>query len=262
MPFAIAPDGTRLHYETLGQGPALILISGQAFDHHMWDEVRDDFAAHFQVIVFDHRGTGQSDKPDHADAYSTRAFAGDVIAILDALGIQRAHAYGFSMGGRIAQWLGIDHADRMLSLVLGATTPGNTHGIRRTAQADEALASGNPTALRNLLVSPEWQSQHPTWQAMMAHRARHPMPPHAQRLHYIASEMHDAWAQLPQISTPTLVIHGTQDQINVCANATLLTARIPGARQHLIDQARHGYFWEYREEASRGVIAFLAAQPG
>ena len=259
MPFATAPDGTRLCYDTLGQeqGPALVLISGQAFDHHMWDEVRDDFAAHCQVIVFDHRGTGQSDKPAQADAYSTRVFADDVIAILNALGIQQAHAYGFSMGGRVAQWLGIDHADRMLSLVLGATTPGNAHGVKRSAQADETLASGNPAALRDLMVSPEWQSQHPTWLAMMAHRAKHPMPAHAQRLHYIASELHDAWAHLPQIRTPTLVVHGTADQINVCANADLLAARIPGARQHLIEGARHGYFWEYRGTASRAVIDFM-----
>jgi pimeloyl-ACP methyl ester carboxylesterase len=259
MPFATTPDGTRLYYDTLGQGPALVLISGQAFDHHMWDEVRDDFAAHFQVIVFDHRGCGQSDKPEQAGAYSTRVFAGDVIAILDELGIQRAHAYGFSMGGRIAQWLGIDHADRMLSLVLGATTPGNAHGVKRSAQADEALASGKPSALRDMMVSPSWQSQHPEWVAMMAHRARHPMPPHAQRLHYMASEMHDAWAQLPQVNTPTLVIHGTADQINVCANAALLCARIPGARLHLVEGALHGYFWEYRDTASAAVINFIKA---
>lgn len=262
MPFATAQDGTRLYHESHGHGPALVLISGQAFDHHMWDGVRDDFvAAGFQVIVFDLRGTGQSDKPRQTD-WSTRGFAQDVIAILDELKVAKAHAYGFSMGGRVAQWLGIDHGTRLHALVLGATTPGNAHGVRRPPEADAALVAG---AFADMLVSPAWRATHPEWQAMMAERARHPMPPHAQRLHYLASEMHDAWAELPAIGVPTLVIHGSADQINLCANGELLAQRIPGARLQVIDGALHGYFWEQRAQASQVVIDFLraaSAQPG
>jgi len=258
MPFATAPDGTRLFYDTIGQGPPLVLISGQAFDHHMWDGVRDDFATRHQLIVADHRGIGHSDKPEHADAYSTRIFARDVIAILDELGVDQADVYGFSMGGRIAQWLGIAHAQRVRSLVLGATTPGNAHGVRRPPEADAILGSGKPGALQDLLVSPAWRAQHPEWQAMMAERARKPMPLHAQRLHFMASEMHETWNDLPSITAPTLVIHGTADQINVCANAPLLAQRIPHAQLHLIDGARHGYFWEHRQQASEAVSRFLA----
>lgn len=256
MPFATAQDGTRLYYDTLGDGPPLVLISGQAFDHHMWDGVREDFAAHWQVIVYDQRGTGQSDKPRQA-AWSTRGFAHDVISILDELGIARAHAYGFSMGGRIAQWLGIDHAARVGALVLGATTPGNAHGAPRSPEADAVLLSGNQTAMMDLLVPPDWRAQHPEWLAMMAHRARHPMPGHAQRLHYLASEGHDAWAHLPAIQAPTLVIHGDADDINPSANGALLAQRISGAQLHLLPGARHGYFWQARAEASQVVIDFL-----
>lgn len=261
MPFATAPDGTCLFYDTIGQGPPLVLISGQAFDHRMWNDVRDDFATRHQVIVCDHRGIGSSDKPERPDAYSTRIFAQDIVAILDALGIAQAHVYGFSMGGRVAQWLGIDHASRVSALVLGATTPGNAHGVRRPPEADAILGSGTPGALQELLVSPQWRAQHPEWQAMMAERARHPMPVFAQRLHFMASEMHETWNELPGIKAPTLVIHGTADQINVCANAPLLARRIPGAQLHLIDGARHGYFWEYREAASDAVNRFLGSVP-
>jgi pimeloyl-ACP methyl ester carboxylesterase len=258
MPFATAPDGTRLFYDTVGQGTPLVLVSGQAFDHRMWDGVRDDFASRHQVIVCDHRGIGQSGKPEQPDAYSTRIFAQDIVAILDALAIERAHIYGFSMGGRIAQWLSIAHAGRVRSVVLGATTPGNAHGVRRPPEADAVLGSGKQSALQDLLVSPSWREQHPEWVAMMAERARHPMPLFAQRLHFMASEMHETWAELPRITAPTLVIHGTADQINVSANAPLLAQRIPGAQLRLIDGARHGYFWEYREEASAAVMRFLA----
>src|SRR4051812_10351028 len=127
MPFAIARDGARISYDASGAGPPLLLVAGQASDRSLWSYVRDDFAAHHRVIVFDHRGTGESDQPEDAP-YSTRGFANDAVAVLDAAGVARAHVYGISMGGRIGQWLAIDHAARVGALVLGCTTPGNAHG--------------------------------------------------------------------------------------------------------------------------------------
>lgn len=258
--FAVAGDGARIGYEVLGAGPPLLLIAGQASDRTLWEEVRDDFAAHHQVIVFDHRGTGESDKP--TTPYSTRGFARDAIAVLDAAGVARAHVYGISMGGRIAQWLAIEHAPRLGALVLGCTTPGNAHGVRRPPAVDPELASGDPVRLWPFLVAPDWARAHP--ERLAAHEAalrRHPVPPHARRLHFQASEAHDAWERLPSITAPTLVIHGSADQINVAANAALLAARIPGAALHLIDGARHAYFWDHRIEASRVVLEFLRLHP-
>jgi pimeloyl-ACP methyl ester carboxylesterase len=76
-----------------------------------------------RVITFDHRGTGDSDKPERPE-YTTRGFAQDVITILDALSIARTHVYGASMGGRVAQMLAIDHPQRVGALVFGCITPG------------------------------------------------------------------------------------------------------------------------------------------
>ena len=64
MPFLTVPDGTRLYYEEMGAGEPLLLISGNGRDHRDWNGVRDDFADRYWVIVSDHRGTDQSDKPD------------------------------------------------------------------------------------------------------------------------------------------------------------------------------------------------------
>lgn len=98
MGFATAPDGVRLYY---GDGQrTTLLVAGQGSDHRMWQSVVADFAQDHRVIVHDHRGTGQSDKPE-APPYSTRACQRDRVAILDDLGIDRAHAYGVSMAGRI-----------------------------------------------------------------------------------------------------------------------------------------------------------------
>jgi pimeloyl-ACP methyl ester carboxylesterase len=261
MPFATASDGTRLAYEVTGDGPALLLVAGQSNDRHIWHPVRDAFAASYRVVTFDHRGTGDSGKPD-APPYTTRGFAADAIAVLDDLRIDRAHAYGMSMGGRIGQWLGIDHASRLGALVLGCTTPGNAHGVRRSPDIDPVLLSGDPVRLQPYLVTPAWAAANPgflaEWEAWVA---AHPVPPHARQLHYGASEGHDAWDQLPRITAPTLLVHGSDDELNVVANAHLLAERIPGAAVHIIPGARHLYFWDHAEEAHRVVAEFLARHP-
>ena len=261
MPFATAADGARLYFETLGAGEPLLLVSGQGNDHRGWNHVRNDFAERYQVIVYDHRGTGASDKPE-SPAYSTRSFANDVITLLDHLQLARAHVYGVSMGGRICQWLGIDHPQRIGALIMGCTTPGNAHGIRRPTQVDALMKSGDPAQLLHLLVSAHWAKLNQEFLVeLAAAHIRFPVPSYAKKLHYRASEMHDAWNLLPIIKAPTLLLHGSEDQVNLPGNSQLLQERIPGAQLQIIAGARHGYFWEFRDEASRAVLDFLARHP-
>ena len=260
MPFATSPDGTRLYFECHGTGTPLLLLAGQASDHREWDGVCADFAAHHRVILLDYRGTGQSDKPG-APAYSTRGFAQDAVAVLDQLRLDRAHAYGISMGGRVAQWLAIDHPQRLGALLLGATTPGNAHGVARDPAITDAMARGDWASLRPTLVSPSWMAEHPDFEARMASMDATPAPAFARRLHYQASEGHDSWLALDRITAPTLVLHGSNDEINVTANAALLAGRIPGAELQLIEGARHSYFEEYRDLASWRVLDFLWRHP-
>jgi 3-oxoadipate enol-lactonase len=271
MPFVTVPDGTRLYYEQLGAGKPLLLISGNGRDHTDWNGVRDDFAHQYRVIVYDHRGTGQSDMLSEPP-YSTRAFAQDAVWLLDHLGIVRAHVYGHSMGGMIGQWLGIEHAKRIGALVLGATASGNLignttpgHGVSRTAEI-EALSANPPTdprehikAILLTLYSPAWIAAHP--EMIQPTLQATPIPSSAARLHYLATKEHDAWDLLPTINAPTLVIHGSEDQRVPTANASLLAERIPGAELCIIEGGRHAYLVEFREEASRAVNEFLARHP-
>lgn len=97
---ARAQDGTAPACQRTGDGYPLVLLAGQANNHHWWDAVRADFHATHSTITLDHRGTGESDKPQ--GPYSTRQFADDVIAVLDHLGVERADVHGTSMGGRVA----------------------------------------------------------------------------------------------------------------------------------------------------------------
>jgi pimeloyl-ACP methyl ester carboxylesterase len=253
MPFTVAQDGTRIAYDVAGRGEALLLISGQSLDRTMWDRLRPALEAEFQVVVYDQRGTGASDKPH--TPYSSRGFAADAVAVLDAAGIARAHVYGFSMGGRVAQWVAIDQPDRVGALVLGATTAGGSRGLPKPADIDTALLHGPKSAIAAAFYSESYLAAHPDAFAPP------PIPPHARRLHFAASEGHDSWADLPKITAPTLILHGTADRMSPPGNAAILASRIPGAQIALIDGARHGYLDEFRDEALHLVTGFLRAHP-
>ncbi|GAA2986067.1 hypothetical protein JCM13580A_02010 [Streptomyces drozdowiczii] len=260
MTYATTPDGTRIAYQLRGNGAPLVLLAGQANNHHWWDLVRTDFHPARSTLTLDYRGTGDSDKPD--TPHSTELFAQDVIAVLDDLGIDRTDIYGTSMGGRVAQQLAARHPHRVSSLILGCTSPGGPHSIERDNDVSLALAQTRPGAARqallDLMYTPQWLADHPG----PHHTLGDPrMPSHSRRHHLAASNRHNAWDLLPIISAPTLVLHGTDDLLNPTANAPLLADRIPNAPLHLIPDARHAYFEEARAHAGRLVLDFLAPPP-
>jgi pimeloyl-ACP methyl ester carboxylesterase len=258
LTYVVTADGTRIAYQLQGNGAPLVLLAGQANNHHWWDAVRADFHPARSTLTLDYRGTGDSDKPDIP--YSTELFATDVIAVLDELGIDRADVYGTSMGGRVAQQIAARHPGRVGALVLGCTSPGGPHGVERGNDVRRALAQSEPGAARQalleLMYTPQWLASHPG----PYHTLGDPgMPAHARRRHLVASNQHRAWDLLPEIGAPTLVVHGTDDLLNPTANAPLLADRIPGARMHLIPDGRHAYFEECRDQAGPLVLDFLTS---
>lgn len=263
MARAVSYDGTQLAFDVTGHGEPLILLSGQATDRHFWDEVVPDLAKRHRVITFDARGTGESDAPEFT--YTTRNMARDVIAILDAAGASRAHVYGISMGGRIAQWVGIDADERIGALVLGATTPGSTRGVRRAPDVDRILATADPNERAELaaplMASEAFLSQNPALAARIRDLTTPRISDVARFLHFRASETHDSWTSLAHIQAPTLVIHGSEDRLNPTANAPLLAERIPGAEMVILEGARHLFHIECREAATRVVLDFLVRHP-
>lgn len=254
---ALRGDGTLLAVQERGVGGfPLLLLPGQANNHHWWDGVREDFHGTHRTITFDYRGTGDSTKPE--GGYSTQEFADDAIAVLDTLGVERADVYGTSMGGRVAQWLAARHPDRVRRLVLGCTSPGGPHGIERDASVRRALGQADQQAARkallDLMYTPAWLATHPGPHRTLGDPT---MPPHARRGHLRASDRHDAWDALPHISAPTLILHGADDRMTPPDNVPLLASRIPNARTHIFTGARHAYFDECRPHASNLAAAFL-----
>ncbi|MDT2005276.1 alpha/beta fold hydrolase [Rhodococcus opacus] len=260
MPHAVTSDGTRIAYQDTGDGPPLLLLAGQANNHHWWDAVRPDFDRHFRTVTMDYRGTGASDKPD--TGYSTPLFADDAICVLDALGIDRAHVYGTSMGGRVAQWVAARYPERVRSLVLGCTSPGGPHAVERGRDVRSSLAQPDPDrarrALLDLMYTPDWLARNPGPYNTLGDPD---MPVHAKVAHLRASNGHDAWDALPSIGAPTLILHGTDDVLSPVDNAALLAERIPHAHRELLPGARHAYFDEHRTRASAAVVDFLGTPP-
>jgi len=260
-------NGARLYYEVYGEGEPLLLIMGLGANHLSWTAQIPVYAREFKVIVFDNRGTGQSDFPAGAD-YTIPLLADDAAALLDFLGIDAAHVYGVSMGGMIAQEMALRHPERVRSLILGATSPGGPHAAAPNAQALQGLLDQgaavdravNP-ALLEVLFSPAYLAEQGSELLDKFQRlADYPATsPEAYAAQLRAVVRHDTYDRLPDIAAPTLVLHGTDDPLLPVGNARILAERIPGAKLVLFEGARHGYFLEKQAEADAAVLDFLRA---
>ena len=165
MPCTDAP-GFRMYYEVHGDGFPFLLINGLGGDHTEWLLQLPEFSRHFQVIVFDNRGAGDSEAPP--GPYSTAQMADDAVALLSFLGISRTHVLGFSMGGMIAQEVALRHPERVDRLVLACTSPGG-EGSDRPAFETVASIATSPESdpeeefrrLIPFLYSDRYRREHP-----------------------------------------------------------------------------------------------------
>ncbi len=264
MPHATLPDGARLAYTVHpaapgAAGPGVLLFAGQALGGASWAPLVDEFRAAGPVITFDHRGIGASDDV-FPRGWSTRDCAADALAVLDAARADGsigdlADVYGFSMGGRAAQWLAADHPDRVRRLILGATSVGDRHGVPRPSEVLRILVRSDRAALLDLFFTPEWARAHPeATEAILAQPRSLP----AQRAHFAASTDHDGSAALPWIAAPTLVLHGAEDRMCPAGNAEILRAGIERARLRVYPGARHGYHLQ-EPAATADALEFLTA---
>lgn len=124
MPF-VTHRGQRIHYEVRGSGPTVVLLHGLFSTAKRWEDngFVDALAADFRVVCPDSLGHGESDKPHDPALYARAARAGDVVAVLDAIGAARVHLLGYSMGGWMATAVAMHHPERLASLTLGGWDP-------------------------------------------------------------------------------------------------------------------------------------------
>jgi pimeloyl-ACP methyl ester carboxylesterase len=271
VPFA--RNGTvKIHWESFGEGPAVLLVAGQGMTVDGWWATIPVLAPSFRVIAFENRDTGGSSRLRWP--YSVAQMAHDAVAVLDAAGEQHAHVYGISLGSLVAQEVALRHPDRVQALVLGASSAG---GFAAYKPSPSSFAQ--TFLVRAGAMGPEeaeWAAVPYTYAdktrrfhpdriaADIAHRLSSPPEPLAYLHQAAAVAAHDAYERLNQMAAPTLVVHGEQDVFVPPANALVLAERIPGAQLRLWPDAGHMYIIDEPradQEIARFLLHHSAARP-
>jgi pimeloyl-ACP methyl ester carboxylesterase len=259
----VQANGITLAYEIHGKGPSLLLISGVGYGGWYWHLLTPRLAHDFQVITFDNRGTGESDKPD--GPYSTPQLARDAGALLDALGLPSAYVLGHSLGGFIAQELALARPGLVSKLILASTTFGGPHAIPVTPEALKVMTerSGDPYELfaRGVVISTGagFAERHPEIvQALWDYRASNPVPPAQYQAQVQAGAGHDAEGRIGNLKCPTLILFGAEDKVVPLGNAELLAQKLQGARVEILPKVGHHLALEAPEQVAQVIREFLS----
>lgn len=286
MPYA-DNDGVSIYYETTGPGggstdagdravsrsgsedesdaETVVLVEGLGYGRWMWRWQRDRLADEgYRVVVWDNRGTGDSDEPQ--GPYTVEQMASDLDAVLDAAGVERAHVVGASMGGMVAQQYALDY-DRAESLALLCTSHGGeeAHDVPEETQArmfDVPEDADEREAIRYKMkpamtddfrdANPDLISEIVDW------RLESDASPAAREAQAAAVMAFDASDRLGDIEVPTLVAHGTADRVLPVENADLLARELPNARLAVFEDGSHLFFVEQAESVNDHLLEFLS----
>ena len=249
----------RIAWEERGSGAPLLLIQGLGYARWGWEPVVPGLAERYRVLFFDNRGIGDSDKPD--GPYTARAMADDALQVLDEAGVEHAHVLGASLGGMIAQELAVTAPERVDRLVLCCTTPGGANAVPMPEVTvklfAEAAALDPLVALRRFVENALGNDPAPALvEDLFARRVANPPDPAGWQAQAAAGA---AFAGVDgEIAAPTLVLHGTADNVVDAGNAPLIAEAIPGARVVLFEGVGHLLPWERPEEFAALVEEFLA----
>ncbi|MGA7704847.1 MAG: alpha/beta hydrolase [Solirubrobacteraceae bacterium] len=265
MPLAKAGQ-IELSYDRAGEGPPLLLIMGMSGTKHHWGErVLERLRGNFETIVYDHRDAGDSTRT--GEPFTIVDLAGDATGLLDALGIESAHVMGISMGGMVAQELALAEPERIASLTLGCTYCGGegsalaSEGVMR--KLAEAMSSGDrPTAIRaswEVNVSPSFAANQAEYDRFLKTGMKYGMPVEVIMRQMQAIAGHDTSGRLASLAPPTMVVHGTLDQLLPVQNGRMIAGLVPDSRLEILDGVGHLFFWEQPERAAELVREHAAA---
>jgi 3-oxoadipate enol-lactonase len=252
-------DGDDVYFETHGpdDAPVVVLGHGAGGNHGIWFQQVVAFANDYRVVTWDQRGFGNS--TNRHELASPATATRDLVAILDHLGVERAHVVGQSMGGWAAMGLAVAHADRVRSLVLADTLAGIAIDGWWSAAAAVAPRVGafNHPALAN-----DFCFEHPDRAHLylqIGGLRRDPFAYQTPLMLQLAKTTYTA-EQVGAIAVPTLFIVGTEDEIFPPASVTTAAARVPGSRVETIDGAGHSPYFEQPDAWNALVTGFWFPQ--
>ena len=246
-------DGVKIHYEAHGAGPAILLTHGYSATCRMWDGQIAAFKAKWRVIVWDMRGHGESDYPTDRAAYSEELTVGDMRAILDACGVDKAVIGGLSLGGYMTMAFHLRHPQMCRALMLFDTGPGFKKDEAREAWNATARARGDKLdaeGLAGLGTSDEVR--------LSRHRSADGLANAARGM--LTQATSGVIESLPTIAVPTLVLAGANDKPYLAATE-YMAAKISGARKAIIPDAGHASNLHQPKAFNDAVGSFLATLP-
>jgi len=250
-----------LHHVRRGSGEPLLLIQGMSGHTLHWGEsFLSLLERDFDVISIDHRNTGYS--PMVEGPFSLGDLAEDAVGKLDELGIESAHVLGISMGGMVAQELVLRHPDRVKRLVLGCTYAGGEGQSLSPPETMQIISDGMGSgdrdkafaAMWSVNVSADYAADPAHYETFRAIADQKPVAVEVIMRQMQAIAGHDTGARLKDITAPTLVIHGTDDQMLPASNGEAIAAAIPNARYAPLEGVGH-MFWVEVPERSAELIS-------
>ena len=254
-------------YKTFGKGDSILLISGSGNVMDVWPTTfLQELSSNHTVIIFDNRGVGNTTSGTRP--FSISQFANDTIGLLDALNIQRTDILGFSMASFIAQQLTLTHPERVNRLILYGASCGGPEGIPQTPEVAKTISdfvknhSQNADAFLSITFPPEWLKTHSNYIETIPKTSEIILSTTlVKQFNIVENWLSTNWTgvcnQLQYITTPTLIITGTEDVAVPAANSLILAQKIPGAWLVQIKGAGHGLMYQYPEQFSEIVKTFL-----
>lgn len=266
MPDVQREDGARIWWDASGpeDAPVVVLIMGLAYPSDMWWRIVPALAKEHRVVVLDNRGAGRTGDVVGAP-YSVETMAGDVLAVMDAAGVQQAHVVGASMGGLIAQELALTAPERVRSLVLACTHPGIANAVMNPDAVAMLGNRGSMTPEQAAEASVPFNYAPTTPRERMEEDWAIRLPLATTPEGYVAQATGTmVWNALPRIESlavPTLVLHGELDRLVPLENGRILAERIPGAELVTIADANHLFFTDQPERTVEVLTGWLDRHP-
>jgi len=255
MPFA-SVNGIRLYYRTQGKGPALVFAHGAGGNHLSWWQQVPHFSRRYRCLTFDHRAFGRS--RDLPDGPGRRAFADDLRALLDHLGIEQAALVAQSMGGRTAVGLALRNPGRVRAIVLAGTTGGAVNDGVRAAQDEHRQSPVGQRSLQARAVSSGFRRRRPDLAYLYTAIGRlNPPRPRDFLAPPPPSYRGSSAEALAALGIPILFLVGEHDTITPPHIVRMAHQEVASSQFALIEGAGHSTYFERPDAFNRTVEAFL-----
>ncbi len=265
----VKANNITMNYDQQGSGEPLILIPYLAADYACYAFQVAEYAKHFTCISVDLRGTGESDKP--AGTYSSELFADDVAAFMQAVGIQKAHITGLSLGAATGMWLAANYPERVKSLSLHSGWPKTDPFLQTIVEGWQVTAKALGSVPEMVILgifpwcfTPELYAAKPDYIQALADfvRGRPAQPLDAFIQESNAVIAHDAEAQLGKIKAPTQITFGRYDLVTSTRFGERLTGGIRGSELVIFEGCAHAPIYEKVDEFNQKTLAFLQKHTG